>query len=52
MMAEATWQVTSVPGLSLTGAFAFDHGKLYGNNTGASISVQYSGSLTFKRDKR
>ncbi|HBC22257.1 MAG TPA: hypothetical protein DC009_09405 [Porphyromonadaceae bacterium] len=52
MMAEATWQVPSVPGLSLTGAFAFDHGKLYGNNTGASISVQYSGSLTFKRNKR
>ncbi|MBD5225271.1 MAG: capsule assembly Wzi family protein [Bacteroidales bacterium] len=45
MLFEAEWKVPSVRGLSLKGQFAFDHGTLLGNNTGACITLRYAGSF-------
>lgn len=45
LMVEASWK-TPIKGLDLKGQFAFDHGNLIGNNTGALVSVCYRGLLT------
>lgn len=44
-MAEAEWTIPAVKGLSLKGQFAFDHGTLLGNNTGACVTMRYVGSF-------
>lgn len=47
MMLEGRYSVTSVKGLEVGLQAAFDHGTLYGNNTGALVSVSYTGDLKF-----
>ena len=50
-MIEATYSPAKVKGLKVKGQFALDHGRLYGNLTGACVTVAYSGnfSLNFKK---
>ncbi len=44
-MAEVKWDIAKVKGLVLKGQLAFDHGSLFGNNTGGCVSVSYSGNF-------
>lgn len=47
-MLEATWQRMASP-WSARLQLALDHGTLRGNNFGASLTVSYSGALSFKK---
>ena len=49
MMVEAQYAPKSIPGLGFKAQFAFDHGSLYGNNTGALLCVSYHGNLTLRK---
>lgn len=49
VMAEATWRVAQVPGLTLRAQFGIDRGDIYGNNCGALVSVTYQGFFNFKK---
>ena len=51
MLVGATWQSPAIEGLSVRGEAAFDCGKLYGDNFGVRVSVEYSGDITFKKKK-
>lgn len=45
MMAECSWCLPRNPHFSLSGALAIDAGKLYGNNFGGVVTLQYSGTI-------
>jgi len=47
VMIEAKWNVQQVKGLAVKGQVALDHGKLYGNNFGACVTIAYRGLLKF-----
>lgn len=47
MMLEATYTPQWLHGLEIKGQLAHDHGTLYGNNTGALISIFYNGNFSF-----
>ncbi|MBR5639906.1 MAG: hypothetical protein IKW83_09100 [Muribaculaceae bacterium] len=47
MMLEATYTPHWLSGLEIKVQFAHDHGTLYGNNTGALISIFYNGNFSF-----
>ena len=47
MMLEATYAPRWLHGLEVKGQLAHDHGTLYGNNTGALISIFYNGNFSF-----
>jgi hypothetical protein len=51
MMLELGYDFSKIP-LSLTAQIAFDSGKLYGNNFGASLSVVYYGEFMLKKRGR
>lgn len=48
-MAEANYNVAGISGLKVGAQIACDHGKLFGNNFGASVSVSYSGIFNFRK---
>ncbi len=48
MMLEATYTPHWLQGLQVKAQLAHDHGTLYGNNTGALISVFYNGNFSFR----
>ena len=48
MMIEATYTPQWLQGLEIKAQLAHDHGKLYGSNTGALVSVFYNGNFTFR----
>ena len=48
MMIEATYTPRWLHGLELKAQLAHDHGKLYGNNTGAMLSIFYNGNFTLR----
>ena len=45
MMLECTWQPQRLKGLQLQLQMAHDHGKLTGNNTGATLAISYNGNF-------
>ncbi len=45
MELECSWNMPYLKGLSLSGALAWDAGKLYGNNFGGLLSLRYCGKL-------
>lgn len=45
VMAEATYAVPRVKGLTVKGQLGLDHGKLYGDNFGGCVTVIYHGVL-------
>ena len=47
MMVEASYCPQWLAGLQIKAMLAHDHGSLYGNNTGALISVFYNGNFSF-----
>lgn len=47
-MIEANYAIRRIPGLSVSGKFAFDAGKLLGNNFGVFASLTYTGKINFK----
>lgn len=47
MMLDASYDVSRIKGLTVGVQAAFDHGKLYGDNAGALVSVRYTGNLKF-----
>ena len=47
MMLEATYTPQWLHGLQVKAQLAHDHGSLYGNNTGALISIFYNGNFSF-----
>lgn len=49
-MAEATYSLPSVAGLSFNAQIAFDQGSMYQDNFGASLTISYTGN--FKFDKK
>ncbi len=51
-MIEARYAPRRVPGLQIAISAALDRGDLYGDNTGAMLTVNYSGNFTFKSGKR
>ncbi len=48
-MAEGEWQPASVPGMSLKCQIAMDRGDMYGNNTGAMVTLSYRGLIKISR---
>lgn len=44
---DATYQVQSVPGLSIKAQVALDNGSMYGNNIGGLVTVSYNGIFNF-----
>lgn len=46
-MLEGIYDIAKIKGLSVKGQFAFDRGNMYGNNTGAMVSLSYKGLLNF-----
>lgn len=48
LLLEAKYSFERVPGLSLKGAFALDHGTLLGNNTGVLFALSYACPIIFK----
>lgn len=49
VMVEGIWTPRDVEGLKVKAQFGLDHGSLLGNNTGAMVSVSYSGNLSFRK---
>lgn len=49
MRIDCRWQLPSVPALSFLAGIAFDAGKLYGNNFGGILTVNYSGEIFTRR---
>ncbi len=47
MMLEATYTPKWLRGLEIKAQLAHDHGTLYGDNTGALISIFYNGNFSF-----
>lgn len=47
MMLEATYIPQWLLGLEIKAQLAHDHGTLYGNNTGALLSIFYNGNFSF-----
>lgn len=43
--ADIDWEISSVPGLKVSGQLAYDHGEMPGNSFGALVSVSYRGLL-------
>lgn len=53
MLVGAGWDAESLlKGLRVAGEFAFDAGRLRGNNFGAMLSVSYTGNVTFRKGKK
>ncbi|MDE5844000.1 MAG: capsule assembly Wzi family protein [Muribaculaceae bacterium] len=50
-MIEAIYSPARIQGLKFKGQFALDHGELFGNLTGACVSVAYSGNFSLKFKK-
>lgn len=48
VMAEGIWTPQAIEGLNVKAQFGLDHGSLLGNNTGAMLTVSYSGDIFFK----
>jgi len=45
VMLEAEYSLPKTDGLRINARVAYDHGKLYGNNFGACVTVSYRGAL-------
>lgn len=49
-MLEVSWNAQKwMPGLSVTGSFAFDNGELRGNSVGGYLSVTYKGNFSKRK---
>ncbi|MDE7397852.1 MAG: capsule assembly Wzi family protein, partial [Muribaculum sp.] len=48
-LAEATWNASKLPGMSIAGRLAMDRGNLYGNTFGAMLTIKWNGSISLPK---
>ncbi|MCM1111367.1 MAG: capsule assembly Wzi family protein [Clostridium sp.] len=51
-MVEASYDIGRLPGLNVKFAVALDHGNLLGNNSGAELTVSYTGEFSLRHNRK